>query len=287
MKTLKFDIKLNEKLNEYHLAAPYDKWLQKTIWNNKKELYNELLVSYENQQSNWNELFYKLAYYNCTHEENIFIYEKLLWELIKNKKVYVIINFRTASFLNSNDLPFDKIDWEYEIEHQSNIDNTKTIFSDNGFVNAKTSWIKPATPKWNNSEEDKTALFEISDFDTFIKVVFSIVMDECGSINLFCFEENRKNDLVNILNRANRPNLQEILNPKDLFITLFLGEDEGYQDYILIKSFSDLSSKLNDLTNNLNKGGQIYESELEEVNNFEELTELIDKSFGLKINADN
>ena len=287
MKTLKFDIKSNDNLNEYHLGATYDKWLEKTIWNDKKVLYNKLLESYDNQQSDWHKLFYNLAYYNCSHEENIFIYEKLIWELINDKKIYAIINFRTASFLSSNDLPFDKIDWEYEIEYQSNIENTETIFSDNGFVKARTGWIKPATPRWNNSEEDKTALFEIDNFETFIKVVFEIIMDECGSINLFCSEENRKSDLVTILNSKDRPNIQQILNPKDIFITMFLGEDEGYQDYILLKSFSDLSLKLTRLTNDLNEGGKIYENGLEGVKDFESLLELIYKSFGLKINTDN
>ena len=91
----------------------------------------------------------------------------------------------------------------------------------NGFVKAKTGWIKPATSRWDNSEEHKTALFEIRDFKTFIKVVFAIIMDDCGSINLFCFEENRKNDLVNYLTDTNRPNLHNILSNQDLFITMF------------------------------------------------------------------
>lgn len=286
MKNLKFDIKSKENLHEYHLGASHDKWLEKKIWDNKA-LYETMLDGYENCESDWHTLFYNLAYYNCTHEENIFIYEKLIWELIKGKNVYTIINFRTTSFLSSNDLPFDKIDWEYEIEYQSNIDNTKTTFSDNGFVKAKTGWIEPATSRWDNSEEHKTALFEIRDFKTFIKVVFAIIMDDCGSINLFCFEENRKNDLVNCLTDTSRPNLHKILSNKDLFITMFLGEDEGYQDYILVKSFSDISSKINRLTNDLNEGGQNYERGLETVRDFEGLLELINKSFGLKINTDN
>jgi hypothetical protein len=282
MRPLKFNISTKDGLNEYHLGATYDKWLEKTIWTDKKELYNTLCDNFENQESQWHKLFYNLAYYNCTHEENIFIYERLIWDLIQNRNVYVIINFRTASFLSYNDFPFDKVNWEYEIECQANLENTETIFSDNGFVKARSSWIKPPTPRWNNEDEDKTAVFKINDFATFIKVVFACIMDDCGSLNFFCIEQDKKEKLISTLQGTDKPILSDILECEDLFITLFLGADEGYQDYLLIKSKTDLTNKLNDIANNINKGGEIYETELESVNTFDQLTSLIDKSFGLK-----
>jgi hypothetical protein len=283
MRPLKFNISTKDGLNEYHLGATYDKWLEKTIWTDKQEFYKTLFDNYENQESQFHKLFYNFAYYNCTHEENIFIYERLIWDLIQDKTVYVIINFRTASFLNGNDLKFDKVNWEYEIEYQSNIDSTDTIFSDKGFVPAKTGWIKPPTPRWNNEDEDKTAVFEIDNFTTFIKVVFACIMDDCGSLNCFCIGKDKKEELINTLQASDKPILSDILDSEDLFITLFLGADEGYQDYLLIKSKADLTNKLNNITNNINKGGEVYEAELESVNSFEQLTSLIEKSFGLKM----
>lgn len=284
MRPLKFNISTKDELNEYHLGATYNKWLEKTIWKDKKEFYKTLFDSYENQESQFHKLFYNFAYYNCTHEENIFIYERLIWDLIHDKNVYVIINFRTASFLCGNDLSFDKVNWEYEIEYQLNIDNTETVFRDNGFVPAKTGWIKPQTPRWNNEDEDKTAVFEIDCFATFIKVVFACIMDDCGSLNFFCVNKNRKDKLISTLQAADKPILSDILDSEDLFITLFLGADEGYQDYLLIKSKTDMTNKLNRITSNINKGGEIYEAELESVNSFEQLISLIEKSFGLKMN---
>jgi len=282
MRPVKFNITTKDGLNEYHLGATCDKWLEKTIWTDKQEFYKTLFDNYEKQESQFHKLFYNFAYYNCTHEENIFIYEKLIWDLIQNKNVYAIINFRTASFLNGNDLPFDKVSWEYEIEYQSNLNNTETIFSDKGFMPAKTGWIKPSTPRWNNEDEDKTAVFKIDTFTTFIKVVFACVMDDCGSTNFFCLEKGKKR-LINALQGIDKPILSDILDYEDIFITLFLGADEGYQDYLLIKSKTDLTSKLNYIADNINKGGEIYESELESINSFEQLTSLIEKSFGLKM----
>lgn len=286
MKPLKFDIKSNGKLNEYLLGTPYDKWLDKTVLDNKT-LYDKLLNGYDNQDSDWHTLFNNLAYYNCTHEENIFLYEKLIWELIKGKFIYVIINFNTPYFLSQNDLPFDKIDWEYSIEYQVNFDTKDATFLDNGFVKARTGWIKPPTPKWKNSEKDKTALFEIHDFKTFIDVILTIALDDYGSINIFCLEEDRKDDLVSKLRKSKKPKLTEILTEKDLFIALLLGGEVDYYDYILVKSFSDLEPKLTELTKRLNEGGKFYEENVEELNNFKELVELIEKCFGLKISTDN
>jgi hypothetical protein len=283
MRPLKFKISTKEKLNEYHLEATHKKWLEKTIWTDKQKFYQTLFENYENQESQFHKLFYNLAYYNCTHEENIFIYERLIWDLICNRNVYVIINFRTAMFLNSNDLPFDKVSWEYEIELQSNIQNTETIFSDNGFVPAKTSWIKPPIPNWKNEDEGKTAVFRIDSFQTFIKVIFSCIMDDCGSLNFFCIDKDKKEQFIQTLQSADKPNLVDILDNEDIFITLFLGADDGYQDYVLIKSKLDLIDKLNKIADDINKGGRLYEDKLEKVETFDELTSLIEESFGLKL----
>ncbi len=283
MRQIQFDIKTKDELNEYHLGAARNKWLDKTIWTDKQDFYQTLFDKYESQESQFHELFYNLAYYNCTHEENIFVYERLIWDLIAGKKIYAIINFRTASFLVANDLPFEKISWEYEIEYLSNIDFTQMVFTDNEFVRAKTGWIQPPTDRWDNNDEDKTALFEVNDFRTFIGVIFSIIMDDCGSINLFCCEKEKKNFLTDILNGDNKPSLEKILDPNDIFITLFLGSDEGYQDYLLIKTKADLTRKLKEISDKLNKAGQIYEDELDHVNSFDNLVRLIEKSFGLKM----
>lgn len=283
MRPLKFNISTKDELNEYHLGATCDKWLEKTIWTNKKEFYQTLFDNYENQESQFHKLFYNFAYYNCTHEENIFIYERLIWDLIENRNVYVIINFRTASFLCGNDLRFDKVNWEYEIEYQSNIDNTETVFSDNEFVKAKTSWIKPPTIRWNNADEDKTAVFEIDSFETFIKVIFACIMDDCGSLNFFCISKDKKENLIRSLQGIEKPILNQILDKNDLFITLFLGADDGYQDYILIKSKNELTEKLNEITENINNAGQLYENKLDSIKTFDELTSLIEESFGLKM----
>lgn len=283
MRALKFNISTKDELNEYHLGATFDKWLEKTIWTEKQEFYKTLFDNYENQESQFHKLFYNFAYYNCTHEENIFIYERLIWDLIKEKNVYVIINFRTASFLCGNDLPFDKVSWEYEIEFQSSIDNTETVFSDNEFVKAQTSWIKPPTPRWNNEDEDKTAVFEIDNFETFIKVVFACVMDDRGSLNFFCISKDKKEHLIRSLQGNEKPILEKLLDNNDLFITLFLGADDGYQDYILIKSKNDLTEQLHKITKRINIGGQLYENKLGEIKTFDELTSLIEECFGLKM----
>jgi hypothetical protein len=282
MRPLKFQHIEKNGLNEYHLGATYNKWLEKTIWTDKHQFYKTLFVNYEKQESQIDQLFYNLAYYNCTHEENIFIYERLIWDLIQSKNVFAIINFNTGSFLNDNDLPFDKVIWEYEIEYQSSLNHTETIFTDKGFVPAKIGRVKPPTPRWNIEDEDKTAVFKIDNFATFIKIIFACIMDDCGSLNFFCIGKDKKL-LINSLQGTDKPVLYDLLDNDDIFITLFLGADEGYQDYLLIKSKTNLTCKLNRIVENVNNGGELYESELESVNTFEQLTCLIEKSFGLKI----
>jgi hypothetical protein len=108
-------------------------------------------------------------------------------------------------------------------------------------------------------------------------------MDDCGSLNFFCIGKDKKEELINTLQATDKPILSAILDTEDLFITLFLGADEGYKDYLLIKSKADLTNKLNNITNNIIKGGEVYEAKLESINSFEQLTSLIEKSFGLKM----
>lgn len=283
MRELEFNILTKNEFNEYHLSASSKKWLDKTIWTDKQELYKTLFASYENQQSQFHKLFYNFAYYNCTHEENIFIYERLIWDLVKNLNIYCTVNFRTASFLMSNDLPFDKVSWEYEIEYQANLDYTEVIFQDKGFVPARTSWIKPPTPRWNNDDENKTAVFKIDSFNTFIKAIFSCIMDDFGSLNFYCLKEDNKERLIKTLKSDEEPKLNTILDSDDIFITLFLGADEGFQDYLLIKSKSDIKESIDKITKRVNKGIRIYETELKEIDSFEQLMKLIEKSFELKI----
>jgi len=285
MRPLQFNISKSEGLNEYHLGATADKWLDKTIISTNWEFYETLLDKYETQESQYHKLLYNLAYYNCTHEENIFIYEQLIWSLIKNKNVYVTINFLTATFLTVNDLPFDIVNWEYEIEYEANLDYTDVTFRDKGFVPAKTGWIEPATPRWNNDDKDKTAVFKIDSFETFIRMILACVMDDCSSINFYCIEERNRDKLINSLNGNKKPKLSDILENDDFFITLFLGADEGFQDYLLLKSKSDLTNDLHKITNTVNEGCELYETELQNVNTFEQLTDLIERSFGLKIHS--
>jgi hypothetical protein len=281
MKQLQFHKKISGQLNEYHLGATGDKWLEKTIWQDKKEFYQTLFDRYDSQESQFHSLFNNLAYYNCTHEENIFIYEKLIWDLIKDHSIFAIINFQAALFLSFNDPPFDKIDWEYDIEYEATEDWKEMIFLDNGFVKAKTGWIKPPTPKWNNEEENKTALFQINNFGQFIRSIYTGVMDDCFSLSFLCLGPDKKENLLNVLQSPQRPTLEDILEANDLFVTLHLGADEGYQDYVLIKSKADIQKKINALTNQLNQSGQLYEAGLENVKSFDDLVKLIRESFGL------
>ncbi len=283
MKNLQFISKTKDGLKEYHLAATEEKWLEKTIWKNKKDFYQTLLINSYADKTQYQHLLLNFGYNNNSYEENIFIYESLIWDLIKDKKIYVIINFRAATFLNDNELKYDKVDWEYQILHQINLDNNKTLFFDNGFVEAETGPIKPPTPRWNNKDEDKTALLEIRDLKTFLRVIASLIMDDFSSINLFCFSENQKEKLVSILQDEEEPELNEILDEGDLFINLFLGADEGYKDYILIKTKSDLSEKLNQITNKLNQAGKFYEEELDDIDSFEKFMSLIQNIFRLEV----
>lgn len=282
MKNLQFISKTKDGIKEYHLAATEEKWLEKTIWKNKKEFYQTLVENSYGDETQFQHLLQNFAY-NNTHEENIFIYESLIWDLIKDKKIFIIINFRAASFLMSNDLKYDKVNWEYQIIHQDDLEGNKILFFDNGFIEAETGPIKPPTPRWNNKDEDKTALFEIKDLKTFLRVIASIVMDDFSSINLFCFSENQKEKLISMLTDEDEPNLEDILDDGDLFINLFLGGDEGYKDYILIKSKSNFSEKLNQITNKLNQAGKFYEEELDDIDSFEKLVNLIQNCFRLEI----
>lgn len=274
MRRLNFNISKNEDFYEYHLSATYNKWLEKTIFTDRVKFYDSLFKYQKNQ---FDKLFYNFAYNNCTHEENIFIYERLIWNLIKDKNIFVIINYNLSSFLKNNNLPFDKICWEYEIENRVSIEWTETIFTDRDFIAAR-------NVEWDDEDKNKTAIFEINSFEMFLKIIYVCSKDDCSLLNFFWIDKKIKKDtIIKILQWNKRPKLLDLLENNDLFIALFLGCDDGYQDYILIKSKNEITDSINKLTDNINTAWEKYENKLDSVETFQEYTDLIDVCFWLNI----
>jgi len=276
------EIQVND-LWVYELIATQNKWFDRTLWSNNTKLYKKLLEDYEINSSGFDYLFDNLSYNNSTHEENIFIYEKIIWSLLSDKDVYIIIRFKADSFLNMYNLPFEYIKWEYNVKSILNKSSSLPEILDLEFQPAITGKISSISTFSSSENSNKTPLFRIGSFVDFVNILKCGIGDDNYSINIFGIESDDSSKLSNILNSNKKPNLDEILGKDGIFINLNLGSDEGYIDHLIIKSKIKLLNQISVLTKIINFGINNYENEIENIASFKDLVQLIDECFELKI----
>ena len=193
----------------------------------------------------------------------------------------MIITWATPHFLSYYNVPFSKINWEYDINYclPINEDLNEMEFKDNGFIEARTGWVAPPPPLWNNNENNKTAIFELNDIESFISSIKIGVLDDAFLLNIFAVKSENKEKIITKLQSNEKPILNEIIDKDELLINLFLGTDEGYQDYILIKSKSDIESKISEIVDKMNILAEEYENELENINSTKDFFNLLIEKF--------
>ena len=84
-------------------------------------------------------------------------------------------------------------------------------------------------------------------------------------------------ELLDFLNTEQRPNLADFLKPGELFVDVGVGEDLGYYDYILIKSVSNIESKLQNLVQQYTQAITNYERNAANLATIEEALQAMGK----------
>lgn len=280
MKPIKFHIvKSEEGIFEYHLSVDLDKFLEKTILGGKEGLSGKIV----NQIDEWSD-FYNNYCYTWQCEENIFLYLLIILRLVRNKKTFGIPCWDVSTYIDLVEKEYEHIDWQYSIECQLDENDNYINFKDIGFQKAKSAISQPENPNWTKDKENKTALFKINSVNEFMNLLKAVRYDVFGEINLFVLNDNHNPDsVINQLNSVNKPDLSKFLDNVFCMIDLVIGDDEGFQDYLLIKSKKDLTDSLKEITNYVTNRGIEYENELNSINTIAEFEKLLCNKFEIKL----
>ena len=141
----------------------------------------------------------------------------------------------------------------------------------------------PENPKWTNDKENKTALIKIESAKDCINLLSAVRHDVYGEVNLFVLNEEQNHEqLTKSLQETYKPNVSNILDNVELLIDLVIGDDDGYQDYLIIKSKKDISKQLNEISETVTQKSIEYEQALNSIDTVADFESLIIEKFELK-----
>jgi len=278
MKKIEFETRRESDFYEYHLAIGVDKLLEQTIHGSGSLVSSRIF----NQGDEWS-TFYKNYCYSWGCQENIFVYLLIILRLIKTKSICGIPCWDVSMYLDIDEKEYDLIDWQYSIEYQLDASNVNIEYRDKGFIEARSSTSQPENAKWTNDKENKTALFKIESTKDFINLLSAVRHDVYGEINLFVLNENQNYEqLRKSLQDSYKPDVSNILDSVELLIDLVIGDDEGYQDYLIIKSKRDISQELDEISKIVTQKSIEYEHALNSIYTVADFESLLIEKFELK-----
>lgn len=211
---------------------------------------------------------------NFTTGENVLLYMTLIWELSKGKKLQGIGIWETDLIQQTLEQTPTLVNWEFKLEHEFVIkDNYKRKVI--GFEKAESPVITQYNKPVNKTPTDKTGLFELSTFKALVDFLKPGFGDATNLSNFFISENPYS--IVNQLQASDKPNLQSLLDTKDIFVGLLIGEDMGYYDYLLIATKSDITEELERITHKINGFAREYVENIRTVNDSDQMIELIEE----------
>ena len=88
-----------------------------------------------------------------------------------------------------------------------------------------------------------------------------------SDVTSWCFLSGKdlKNTQKKLMDSTKKPTVKEILNEVETMVTLQLGEDQGYEGYVLVYSKSDISDKIKKMEKMIVDFGTRYENFLPEI----------------------
>ncbi|NOQ72796.1 MAG: hypothetical protein GQ574_12370 [Crocinitomix sp.] len=251
MKEAKFIEKKKDSYFEYHLPCG-DGLLDNSILYKTSKLTKKL-------QMKWNQYLWDSGITDLGSDENSLIYALILKVLSQEKEVNMLTsknNFGLEKHLNLTDLK--DVEWKFSFEF-TKYDNE--LCRQFGYQT-----LKEFLDEMNYSNRDPSNRgFQISKLssekiDSFIKTYNSDVTSWSFIIN---FDWSKLTETL--LNANKRPQTTEILQYSDCVINVQIGGDEGYLDYVLIQSKTELKNAIEKLEKVINYFGNQLDNLISQV----------------------
>ena len=270
MNPLKFEISKKDEIFEYRF---YPKGGELIICNDEHFSNNDRLWENWCNCEGLPASYEKFNLSNSATGENILLYMLLIFELANNKNILGVGSWETDEIEKCINQKPNLINWEYKLEHEYIIKGDY-IRRDLGFVKAKSPTIYKYKKRINRTPTNRTGLFSLKTFNHLVDFLKPGFSDATSLTNYYIVSEDIS--LIKKLKSKKKPKFDFLLQEQDIFISLLIGEDVGYFDYLLIKSKSDLTNKLQAISTKINAFAKDYIESIKEIETPEKMIELIE-----------
>lgn len=180
-----------------------------------------------------NILFRDFFIRNSRYGFNSLLYQLVIYNLINHNAI--LVGPRHSHSLIEDNKPFHFLrKWLYIISN-SHIETPSA--SDRGYKKMTEGEYLLKAEKFS----DLVEAMKISD-------------GECVDVEFYSIENiERFGEIEKLLNGKEQPGLHKILDENDIFVTISLGEDFGYDHYILVKSKKDISPLIKETEDSANE----------------------------------
>jgi hypothetical protein len=173
---------------------------------------------------------------NNNNQEEVAAYLRLVWDLVGNTEILANAYYWTEDAAQAVDQAGTIVAWQFETDSEG----PPRQVALKGFTPARSA-IQTSPPPTERQRwmRDKTLMFRIESFDQLAALLRSVLGDAAGEISLFATSEAGAHRIVDALRADQQPQLEELLFEDDLFVSLGIGVDLGYNDHIAVASRRD------------------------------------------------
>lgn len=202
--------------------------------------------------ANW----HRLAINNNNREE-VAVYLRIAWSLLQDREVLGNAFYWSGHAAQELAQRGTVVRWQFETDSQG----PPGHLAIRGFTPARSSvQIQPRPTDEQRWMRDKSLLFRVSNFGDCVTLLRSVLGDAAGEISLFGTTEAGAYRLPNQLNADAGPAIEDLLTESDLFVSLGLGVDLGYNDHILVASRTTLRPILEPILDSAERAIGEYEA---------------------------
>jgi len=211
---------------------------------------------------------------NAGSVENIAVYLKIIQYLTNDCKLFGLSPWETSLFAQWYNKNYELVNWEYILENEDPFTDKSRIIR-NDFEPASSPQMMGNTNPFPTIPNDKSGLFDLNNMQDVADLQKPGMGDVASLINIYALKQTTKVELLEFLRQSSKPKLHEFLKPGDLFISLLVGCDPGYYDYLLIASPSDISKSIDDIKVKYEEFAVKYENNIENISTLSELKEVL------------
>ena len=176
--------------------------------------------------------WYRLAI-DSNNREEVAAYLRLAWQLLGDHEVVANAYYWTEDASKALAQAGTTVRWQFEADVEGRPGYAAVL----GFTPGRSCVpSRPAPTDAHRSLRDKTLMFRISSVPELGALVRSVLGDAAGEISLFGTTEAGAHRIVARLGTGERPAMSDLLEGDDIFVSISVGVDLGYNDAIFVAS---------------------------------------------------